>query len=245
MAEKKEKKPLEDLRQEIKAKKLQERKASMKTYQSRTREKKKFLLAAVKFIQRLYVAHPKNMSLNQIRHIHISAAHIMRLRRGWTPTDLQRAWNELRKLENEVWNGKYAKYSAEYQRLYTAVMEPMTNMTATVDERADVVKEALTYVAKEMSGEYGDKRPETSDAPMIALMGMTVPHPAWFPEAMADYLFRNMTVNEAIMLSNRLYDRIVEEQKSVGGDVFDRFEEDTTDEMVISAGSGGKGHTLG
>ena len=62
---------------------------------------------------------------------------------------------------------------------------------------------------------------------------------------MADYLFRNMTVNEAIMLSNRLYDRIVEEQKSVSGDVFDRFEEDTTDEMVICAGSGGKGHTLG
>lgn len=177
---------------EVRARKLQERKVSLRSYQSRTREKRKFLMAAVAFIQRLYFAHPKNMNLEQIKTIHFQVAHIMRLRRGWSEQDLCRAWNELKKLENQVYNGKYAKFSVNYQRLYSAVMEPLQNMAATADERADVVAAAMSYVGKELSAEYGDKKPATKQAFLLALAGMEKPQPKWFVDAIVDYLLTNL-----------------------------------------------------
>lgn len=234
------------LRKKLRDEKIQRDKETNKYRQVRKRKKKKLVTHAIRFAQKLYIARPKNMTLSQIRTLHSRINAIMRLRWGWTEEELERAWKELLALEKKVYGEKHASYSENYQNLLNAVMEPLQNMEATLDERVDVVTEAMHYMAEKLNGEYGDEKPATEKAALLALTSMKRPQPAWFVEGMVEHIVNNFNSNDAIRLSNLLYEELAklqEQRKRQRSDasILANVEEDKYDEMVIGGEAVRKG----
>ena len=101
---------------------------------------------------------------------------------------------------------------------------------------------------KSSKRENGDEKPATEKAALLALTSMKRPQPAWFVEGMVEHIVNNFNTNDAIRLSNLLYEELAKlqeqrERQQSDASVFANLEEEKYDEMVIGGATvrrGGK-----
>lgn len=214
-------------------------------YQLRLYKKRSLWIKALKFIQWLNVHRPAGIQQTQIRHIHLRVAHIMRLPYRWDDEDLKRAYVALDTLTKKYYNATGDVFHGGYQDLLVDLLDTLQLYPVTTEERADAMMEVLFNTAVEINAIYGEKRPEVLDPMLMALALGKPPYPKWAVNEMADYILRHFRQHESIHICNELYnklEKIIAAQQVA--DVFKQVEEDTTDEMVVEAGKGTKGHSL-
>lgn len=209
------------------------KKKSNRISQIRFFKKRKLYLAALKFIQRLYNHRPPGMQPAQVRHLHIRIASILQLPWGWTDDDLKRANNMLRKLERQTYAVKYDDFSGNYQNLLTAVLEPLQTFAGTVQERADVVAEAMFAVGMELNAIFGDKRPEVAMALLFALAVGRAPFAKWVPDALVDFILEHFRQDECVHICNTLYDKLAEDLQVINNGKLEEVAAEEPEEIVV------------
>lgn len=202
-------------------------------YQARLYKRRMLYLAALKFIQRLYTHRPAGMQPAQLHHLHIRIASILQLPWAWSDAELHRAHSMLRKLERQTYAVKYDDFSGNYQNLLAAVLEPLQTFAGTVQERADVVAEAMFAVGMELNAVYGDKRPKVAMALLFALAVGRAPFAKWVPDALVDFVLEHFRQDECIHICNTLYDKLAKDLQVMNDGKLDEVAAEEPEEIVV------------
>ena len=165
-------------------------------YQLRHRKRRKLELAATELLRLINTNWPIDTDYSLIRRITMRVGQALRLPYRWTDADLARAYKALDKLKKELYSEEPESFTHEYHALLTYMMDAFQHAGGTTEERLMVAMEIMRMVGTEVNGEYGDKKPNVSDAMFFAMASGMTPYPQWVKDDLARFVVNNFSEEE-------------------------------------------------
>ena len=173
-------------------------------YQQRYKQKRKLMLRAFEFMERISAYQPSRLEFKNLRKLNIKARSVLNLPYKWTEQDLARAYKALDLLEKDAYGDIYQSFSPEYEELLTAVMEVYHNYAGTTEERAQVTFEIMRLIGTELNSKFGENKPNAKGALFLAMASGMTPCTEWVKGDLVQFITDNFSEEERKIICEKI-----------------------------------------
>ncbi|MCQ2362531.1 MAG: hypothetical protein MJ048_05800 [Acidaminococcaceae bacterium] len=173
-------------------------------YQQRYKQKRKLMLRAFEFMERISAYQPSGLEFKNLRKLNIKARSVLNLPYKWTEQDLARAYKALDLLEKDAYGDIYQSFSPEYEELLTAVMEVYHNYAGTTEERAQVTFEIMRLIGTELNSKFGQNKPNAKGALFLAMASGMTPCTEWVKSDLVQFITDNFSEEERKIICEKI-----------------------------------------